>query len=128
MGDWWDKYPDAEKSQAATNWWDKYPDAPAAPIAESPSPKKAQSDESWWKQAPVAAPAPAPTPTVKQGAAATLREEFTGSRGLRKIPFAGGFIGMTDDMETGIAANGPWSGSLCQPTGDRRSWGNVERF
>lgn len=104
MGDWWDKYPDAEKSQAATNWWDKYPDAPAAPIAESPSPKKAQSDESWWKQAPVAAPAPAPTPTVKQGAAATLREEFTGSRGLRKIPIVGAFIGMTDDMETRIAA------------------------
>jgi hypothetical protein len=114
MGDWWDKYPDAEKSQAATNWWDKYPDAPAATV----QPKL-----------PVGPPmAPAPTPTVKQGAAATLREEFTGSRGLRKIPFAGGFIGMTDDMETGIAANGPWSGSLCQPTGDRRSWGNVERF
>jgi hypothetical protein len=32
MGDWWDKYPDAEKSQAATNWWDKYPDAPAATV------------------------------------------------------------------------------------------------
>ena len=90
MGDWWDKYPDAEKSQAATNWWDKYPDAPAATV----QPKL-----------PVGPPmAPAPTPTVKQGAAATLREEFTGIRGLRKIPFVGGFIGMTDDMETRIAA------------------------